>query len=106
MHRSNTLFILVSFFLWVTASAMTAAAQSDAAKVADKGLDPQDHPLATSEQAYPSPLSGTVVDPSGAVIAGATVLVRSANGTVQRTTQTDRNGSFIISGLSAGNYQL
>src|SRR5271156_5985438 len=51
-------------------------------------------------------LSGIVVDTSGAVIAGATVQVRSANGTVQMTTQTDANGSFIISGLSAGNYPL
>ena len=51
-------------------------------------------------------LSGTVVDTSGAVIAGATVQVRSANGTVQKTTQSDTNGSFIISGLSAGNYRL
>ena len=51
-------------------------------------------------------LSGTVVDTSGAVIAGATVQVRSANGTVQITTQSDANGSFIISGLSAGNYRL
>ena len=106
MRRSNTLFILVLFLLWVTASAMTAVAQSNAAKVAGTVLDPQDHPRATSKQAYPSQLSGTVVDPSGAVIAGATVLVRSANGTVQRTIQTDRNGSFIISGLPAGDYQL
>jgi outer membrane receptor protein involved in Fe transport len=51
-------------------------------------------------------LSGTVVDTSGAVIAGATVQVRSANGTVQITTQSDTNGSFIISGLSAGDYRL
>ena len=51
-------------------------------------------------------LSGTVVDTSGAVIAGATVQVRSANGTIQRTTQSDTNGSFIISGLSAGDYRL
>ena len=51
-------------------------------------------------------ISGTVVDTSGAVIAGATVQVRSANGTVQRTTQSDTNGSFIISGLPAGNYRL
>ena len=47
-------------------------------------------------------LSGTVADTSGAVIAGATVQVRSANGTVQITTQTDTYGSFIISGFSAG----
>jgi hypothetical protein len=51
-------------------------------------------------------LSGTVVDTSGAVIAGATVQVRSANGTVQKTVHSDTNGSFIISELSAGNYQL
>ncbi|MFY9804506.1 MAG: TonB-dependent receptor [Candidatus Acidiferrales bacterium] len=51
-------------------------------------------------------LTGSVVDSSGAVIAGATVEVRSANGTVQATTQTDANGSFIISGLSPGNYRL
>ena len=51
-------------------------------------------------------LSGTVVDTSGAVLAGATVQVRNANGTVQITTQTDANGSFIISGLPAGNYRL
>jgi hypothetical protein len=51
-------------------------------------------------------LSGTVVDTSAASIAGATVQVRSANGTVQMTTQTDTNGSFIISGLSAGDYRL
>ena len=51
-------------------------------------------------------LSGTVIDTSGAVIAGATIQVRSPSGTVQTTTQTDANGSFIISGLSAGNYRL
>jgi len=53
-----------------------------------------------------APLSGTVVDTSGAVIAGATVLVRSADGTVQSSTHSDKNGSFVVSGLSAGNFQL
>ncbi len=53
-----------------------------------------------------TPLSGTVVDTSGAVIAGATVQILSANGTVQKTTQSDTYGSFTISGLSAGNYSL
>ncbi len=61
---------------------------------------------ATSEEASPHQLSGTVVDTSGAVSAGATVQVRGANGTVQRTTQSDTNGSFVISGLAAGNYRL
>ena len=57
-------------------------------------------------QAYPVQLSGTVVDSSGAVIAGATVQVRSANGPVQKTTQSDENGTFVISGLAAGDYRL
>ena len=106
MERSITILILVLSILWVMTSAMTAVGQSSAVKVAGIVLDPQDHPLATSQQAYPPQLSGIVVDMSGAVIAGATVQVRSANGTVQRTTQSGKNGSFIISGLPAGNYRL
>jgi hypothetical protein len=51
-------------------------------------------------------LSGVVVDTSGAAIAGATVQIRSAMGAVQTTTQSDTYGSFITSGLAAGNYQL
>jgi hypothetical protein len=67
---------------------------------------PQGHPVDPSDKAYPSQLSGIVVDASGAVIAGATVQVRSSNGTVQRTTQSETNGSFIITGLAAGFYRL
>jgi outer membrane receptor protein involved in Fe transport len=63
-------------------------------------------PAAPSEKANPPPLSGTVVDTSGAAIAGATVLVRSANGTALKTTQSDPNGGFILSGLPAGDYRL
>jgi hypothetical protein len=51
-------------------------------------------------------LSGTVVDASGAVIVGATVQVRGADGTIQHSVQTVSDGSFAISGLSAGNYRL
>jgi hypothetical protein len=67
---------------------------------------PQGHPVATSDRVHPSQLSGTVVDTSGAAIAGATVQLRSADGTVQRTTPSDRNGSFVISGLATGHYRL
>ncbi len=63
-------------------------------------------PVATSDKTYPSQLSGTVVDTSGAVIAGATVQVRSASGTVQMTTLSDTNGSFVISGLALGKHRL
>lgn len=51
-------------------------------------------------------LSGTVVDTSGAVIAGATIQVLGADGTAQISTQSDRNGVFTLSGLVAGNYRL
>jgi outer membrane receptor protein involved in Fe transport len=55
---------------------------------------------------YPPQVSGTVVDTSGAAIAGATAQVRSTDGNAQETTQTDKNGFFAFSGLQAGNYRL
>ena len=93
---------LVPFSLFAAASLLPAQ------QSAVDGLVPnsQGHLVAASDKAYPSQLSGTVVDTSGAVIAGATVQVLSANGTVLSTTQSDSNGSFIISGLAAGNYRL
>jgi outer membrane receptor protein involved in Fe transport len=66
----------------------------------------QEKTPAASDKAHSPQLSGTVVDTSGALIAGATVQVRSADGTVQRMTQSDSNGSFIISAPSAGDYRL
>ena len=62
--------------------------------------------VAASEPAIPSHLSGTVVDTSGAVIVGATVQVRTPDGALLRTIQSDRNGSFLISGLRTGAYRL
>ena len=50
-------------------------------------------------------LSGTVVDSSGAVIAGASVQIRDENKTLQ-TIHTDAYGSFTIFGLGAGNYHV
>ncbi|MBV9767653.1 MAG: TonB-dependent receptor [Acidobacteriaceae bacterium] len=76
------------------------------ASAADTPLAAQKTQPATTDNSYQPQLSGTVVDTSGAVIAGATVLVRSANGTVQITTQSDTTGAFLISGLPPGDYQL
>ena len=47
-------------------------------------------PGASGDKTYTLQLSGTVVDTSGAVIAGATVQVRSANGTLQKTIRVGR----------------
>jgi hypothetical protein len=95
-------FRLIPFALF-TAATLLSAQQS---AISGHVLEPQGHPVATSDKAYPSRLSGTVVDTSGAVIAGATVQLRSANGTVHKTAQSDANGAFILSGLAAGDYRL
>jgi len=95
--------ILAVFTLAFT---LTGFAQGDVASVTGPALDPQDHPVAASDNAGSPQLSGTVVDTSGAVIAGADVHVLSANGTVQRTVRSGTNGSFLFSGLAAGNYRL
>jgi hypothetical protein len=63
-------------------------------------------PAASLRAATGGSVSGSIADPSGAVIAGATVQVLSAEGTVQGTTQSGTNGSFILPGLAAGNYRL
>jgi len=91
MKASSTIFRLFIPFLllFVLAGPRLAAAQAT-----------------SSDKAYPHQLTGTVVDTSGAVIVGAIVQVWSANGTAQTTAQSDTKGSFIFSGLAAGNYRL
>jgi outer membrane receptor protein involved in Fe transport len=54
----------------------------------------------------PGQISGTVVDTSGAAVAGAKVQVLSANGSAQVTTQSEANGSFTLPQLSAGDYRI
>jgi hypothetical protein len=63
-------------------------------------------PVAATDKVNPPQLAGTVVDASGAAIAGATVVARSTNGTAQVTTRSDASGAFTISGLPVGDYRL
>src|ERR1700723_426275 len=67
---------------------------------------PQKTPATATDKANPAQVSGTVVDSSGAVMAGATVQIRSVDGAEKMKTRTDANGAFNISGLAAGNYRL
>jgi len=106
LRRSSTKMKIILLGVFALVSAARSVAQHGTAGAGGTLLAPQDRPVFTSDEAYPPKLSGTVVDTSGAVIAGATVQVRSANGTVQRTTQSETNGSFLISGLPVGNYRL
>ncbi len=103
LGSTKTKTIILGTFALV--SAVTTVAQHGAAGSGGTVFNPGGRPVAPSDNLRPQ-LSGTVVDPSGAVVAGATLQVRSTDGTVQSTTRTDRNGSFTISGLPAGSYRL
>ena len=63
-------------------------------------------PLSGQENDKTPQLFRTIIDASGAVIHGAMVRVESVDGTVHRNTESDTNGFFSISGLSAGPYRL
>ena len=52
-------------------------------------------------------ISGTILDPSGAVVSGAEVrIVNQDTGALTRTTTTDANGSFTATLLPVGNYAV
>jgi hypothetical protein len=70
--------------------------------------DPNKKPTSTTQGPLPSgsgAITGVVGDPSGAVVAGATVTVILQNGQSQTTT-TDSNGRYLFSSLSAGTYEI
>jgi hypothetical protein len=86
----------------LTVASLLSAQTSIGAQMPDSQSQSPD----MSEKSALSRLSGSVFDTSGAVIGGASVQVQSANGSVQKSAQTDKNGIFMISGLPAGNYQI
>src|SRR5438034_11091027 len=52
-------------------------------------------------------ITGTVQDPSGAVVAGAEVrIIHQGTGFIARTTKTDANGSFTATLLPVGPYTV
>jgi len=106
VKMSNTNLIVVISLMYILPTTLFGASPPSAHPGRMNSAVQEKTQVAKSEAAYPSQLSGTVVDMSGAVVAAATVLIRSANGVVLRTTQSDRNGSFTISGLPAGSYRL
>ena len=95
-HRLASLAILTA--------TVALSAQQPAATRSSPGS--QVRPATTKNQANRFQLSGTIVDASGAVIAGADVHVLSQDGTVQRTVHSGADGSFVFSGLAAGNYRV
>ena len=59
-----------------------------------------------AQQSATGVLSGTIRDQNGAVVVGATVIVKQqSTGTVRETTSNDR-GSFVVTNLVAGVYEV
>ena len=65
---------------------------------------PPSHPAASQESSGFS-VSGTVFDPSGAIVPGAKITLRGGNHWEQPTT-TDPAGEFSFDGVPAGSYEL
>lgn len=57
-------------------------------------------------QAETGQIVGTVVDPDGAVITGATVTVKSQATQAERTTTTGDNGTYVVANLLPGIYTV
>lgn len=53
-----------------------------------------------------SAIRGSVTDPSGAVVAGASVTLRTASGETASTATTDGQGRFALAAVVPGQYQL
>lgn len=57
-------------------------------------------------QTFRGTILGTVTDQSGAVISGATVKVRNVDTGLERATQTNADGSYTVSELPVGKYNV
>ena len=62
--------------------------------------------LPPAPKSLPARLRGTVTDPSGAAVPGASVELKSANGARIAATSTDTSGSYSFADVAAGNYEL
>src|SRR3989442_7113422 len=51
-------------------------------------------------------MSGTVMDRSGAVVAGAKIEVTNSDTNVRAATTTNRSGTYVITGLRPGRYRM
>src|SRR6478735_1326268 len=57
-------------------------------------------------QASAADLTGTVVDPNGAVVAGATVTARNTGTNIERSATSGDDGTYRLIGLPPGEYDV
>ena len=62
--------------------------------------------ILAQSQVNAADLNGTVVDPQGAVVAGATVTIKNAAVNISRTVTTNNSGEYSIIGLPPGDYEI
>ncbi len=62
--------------------------------------------LGLSAQQITGSIRGTVTDPMGAIIQGATVTVQQTETDLSRTAITDRSGNYVVLELPVGHYRL
>ncbi len=60
----------------------------------------------TQSQASAADLTGTVVDPNGAVVAGANVTARNAGTGIERSVTSSEDGTYRLIGLPPGEYEV
>ncbi len=59
-----------------------------------------------SAQTFRGTILGTVTDPNGALVSGATVTVKNTNTGLERTTTTDNEGNYTVAELPIGTYEV
>lgn len=62
-------------------------------------------PLAHAQSSF-GQISGTITDPSGASLAGATITITATNTQVMRTVKSDNNGNYIATNLPIAVYSI
>jgi carboxypeptidase family protein len=62
--------------------------------------------LNVTAQQITASIRGTVVDPSGAIVQGASVTAKQTETGLTRTAMTDRTGAYILLELPVGHYEL
>ncbi len=62
--------------------------------------------MSVEAQQITGSIRGTVVDPSGAVVSGATVSARQTETGLARTAVTDRAGAYLVLELPVGHYEV
>jgi outer membrane receptor protein involved in Fe transport len=62
--------------------------------------------VAASAQTFRGTILGTISDPNGAVVAGATIKVKNTSTGLERTTTTDSEGNYSVAELPIGPYEV